>query len=102
MAIGQVVEGDDFEPCLGEYPSAVAAHVSRAADDQAAFRRHVHSLRGITGTVRAGRMFERLADRSGELDLKALRREFQQTRAYVVRELGLEPARSVSRPVGSQ
>jgi len=59
--------------------------------DRTTLHRSAHALRGISGTVRANRMFARLDPGEGdaEPDVEAVAAELLQVRRYLARELGL-------------
>ncbi|MCA9706555.1 MAG: response regulator [Myxococcales bacterium] len=63
---------------------------ARDAGDQEAFRRGVHTLRGVTGTVRAQRMFELLPSTTGSqpILLDELDRALEEVRTFIAQRLG--------------
>jgi HPt (histidine-containing phosphotransfer) domain-containing protein len=67
--------------------------------DRKALQRDAHALRGISGTVRATRLFGRLepGDGDADYDLDALAVELSHVQGYVARELGVR----VASPAGS-
>jgi CheY-like chemotaxis protein len=88
-----------FEMFLPRAAELVARMRTAVHDgDRPALRRDAHALRGISGTVRANRMFARLDPGEGdaELDVEAVAAELAAVQRYLARELGLQAAAAPS------
>jgi Hpt domain len=80
---------------LGRATELLAAlHGAIAANDAKALARHVHSLRGITGTIAARRMYQLVPDDPALVAARMpdLERAYAELRVFFAQELNVGPS----------